>query len=63
MLTLMTMPQAKGLFQKGIVESGAVETMGVKLNSAEASARVAERTLKHLGITTDQVERLQDVPY
>ncbi len=36
-LALMSSPYAKGLFHKGIVQSGATETMGVIFNSQEAS--------------------------
>ncbi|EHI99142.1 Carboxylesterase type B [Clostridium sp. DL-VIII] len=62
-LALMTTPYAKGLFQKGIVESGATEPMGVNFTSKEASKRVTELTLQNLGITGDQIEKLQTVPY
>ncbi|WP_242835821.1 carboxylesterase family protein [Clostridium sp. DL-VIII] len=62
-LALMTTPYAKGLFQKGIVESGATETMGVSFTSKEASKRVTQLTLQNFGITGDQIEKLQTIPY
>lgn len=62
-LALMTAPEAKGLFQKGIVESGAVESMGPYFMDKKASAEIAALTLKNLGLTKDQVEQLQTVPY
>lgn len=62
-LALMTSPYAKGLFHKGIVESGATENMGAAFMSREASKRVTEITLENLGIKADEIEKLQTVPY
>ncbi len=62
-LALMTTPKAKGLFHKGIVQSGAVETMGVQFNSKQASQRATELTLKELNITPENIEALQSLPY
>jgi para-nitrobenzyl esterase len=62
-LTLMTAPSAKGLFQKGIVESGAVESMGPYVMSKEQSEKVTDLTLRELGITKDSLEKLQTLPY
>lgn len=62
-LALMTSPDAKGLFHKGIVESGATETMGVVFMPKEASERVTELTLEKLGITENQIEDLQTISY
>ncbi|MGM9580438.1 MAG: carboxylesterase/lipase family protein [Anaerovibrio sp.] len=62
-LTLMASPYAKNLFHKGIVESGAVETMGPYLNSRETSRRVTELTLQKLGVPPDDIEKLQTIPY
>ena len=62
-LALMTSPYAKGLFNKGIVESGATENMGAKFTDLKASQRVTEITLDNLGITTDRIEELQNVSY
>ncbi len=60
-LSLMTSPQAKGLFQKGIVQSGATETMGVTFSTKEESQTLTEHILKNLGITPDNLEKLQNV--
>ncbi len=60
-LALMSSPYAKGLFRRGIIESGATETMGVVFTPKEASQRVTELTLENLGI--EDVSLLQDVPY
>ena len=61
-LALMTSPYAKGLFDKGIVQSGATETMGVIFNSKESSARLTQHILENLGITEDRIEDIQKVP-
>ncbi len=60
-LSLMTSPYAEGLFQKGIVESGATETMGVKFSSKEESKTLTKHILENLGITPDNIEALQNV--
>lgn len=62
-LALMTTPYAKGLFHKGIVESGAVPTMGPVFIPKEAAARVTELTLEKLGITAERIEELQTISY
>lgn len=61
-LAMMTTPYAKGLFQRGIVQSGATETMGVAFTSREASTALTERILKRLGITEENIEEIQNVP-
>jgi len=62
-LALMTSPYAKGLFHKGIVESGATENMGASFTSLEASRRVTEITLENLKIDAYEIEKLQTIPY
>lgn len=62
-LALMTSPYAKGLFAKGIVESGATESMGVNFTTLAASRRLGELTLANLGIDKDNVEAIQAIPY
>ncbi|MDD6317884.1 MAG: hypothetical protein PUA61_03455 [Succinatimonas hippei] len=42
----MDTPKAKGLFQKGIVGSGATKTMGETFITSKVSRRVTELTLK-----------------
>ncbi|SIR82310.1 para-nitrobenzyl esterase [Sphaerotilus natans] len=62
-LTLMATPAARGLFQKAIVQSGAVEQMGMNLTAPATGRRVAELTLQQLDIAPGDVARLQAVPY
>jgi para-nitrobenzyl esterase len=60
-LSLMTSPYAEGLFQKGIVQSGATETMGVQFSTLEQSKTLTTHILENLGITPDRIEELQNV--
>jgi para-nitrobenzyl esterase len=60
-LSLMTSPYAEGLFQKGIVQSGATDTMGVTFSTKEASETLTKHILENLGITPDSIEELQNV--
>jgi para-nitrobenzyl esterase len=58
---LLTMPGAKGLFHKAIVQSGA----SVRFAERERTTRLADAVLKHLGVSVDQLadlplERLQE---
>ncbi len=62
-LALMETPYAKKLFKRGIVESGATETMGVLWTPKAASERVTELTLENLGLKKGEFEKLQSVPY
>lgn len=57
----MTSPYAKGLFDKGIVQSGATETMGVQFNTYISSTRLAQNVLSLLGISADNIEDIQKV--
>lgn len=60
-LSMMTTPYAKGLFHRGIVQSGATETMGVTFTSQEASTYLTEGILSRLGITKENIEDIQTV--
>ncbi|MFB9134491.1 carboxylesterase/lipase family protein [Vibrio olivae] len=62
-LTMMSSPYAEGLFNKGIVQSGATESMGVNFTTLDASRRVGELTLRNLGITKENIDAIQTVPY
>lgn len=62
-LTLMATPAARGLFHKAIVQSGAVEQMGMNLTAPATGRRVAELTLQQLDVAPGDVARLQAVPY
>ncbi len=56
--TLMTMPMARGLFHKAIIQSGA----SVILGRPERAAKLAELVLKELGIAAADFRKLQSVP-
>jgi para-nitrobenzyl esterase len=56
--TLLAMPAAKGLFHRAAIQSGAW-LQGVPRNAAD---QVARALLEELGISTKQLERLQEVP-
>ena len=65
-LTLMGTPSAKGLFHKAIVQSGALEGMGMTLLSPKTTKRVAELTLRNLGIdpkNANELDKLNTLPY
>jgi len=56
--TLMAMPRAKGLFQRAIIESGAV----LRLTTHEDAVKYTELLLAELGLKASQVRELQSVP-
>lgn len=56
--TLLTMPQAKGLFHRAIIESGAT----IKLVEREQAVRVADALIAKLGLARSQVRDLQALP-
>lgn len=60
-LALMSAPIASNLFQRGIVESGATNTMGVHFSSEEVSQYVTERLLAHLNINKQNIDDIQTV--
>lgn len=62
-LALMTTLYAKGLFHKGIVQSGATESMGVQFTTLAASRRLGELTLKNLNITKNNIDAIESVSY
>jgi para-nitrobenzyl esterase len=55
---LLAMPSAKGLFHKAIIQSGA----SVRFAERERTTRLAHAVLKHLGLGSDQLDRLQALP-
>jgi para-nitrobenzyl esterase len=55
----MTMPEARGLFHKAIMQSSSSH---LRLATAENGARAVERLLGQLGIAKSQAAKLQDVP-
>ena len=62
-LVLMGTPSAKGLFHKAIVQSGGTEGSGMTLTDKSTSQYVTEITLKNLGISPEEVDKIIDVPY
>ncbi|MGB6724421.1 MAG: carboxylesterase family protein [Terracidiphilus sp.] len=61
--TLMSAPAAKGLFQKAIVESGAIRGTGMTLMDQKTSRRIAELTLQNLHLDPSELDELQKLPY
>jgi para-nitrobenzyl esterase len=62
-LTLMATPAAKGLFAKGIVQSGAYYGGGITLTDKKVGRTVAAYTLKNLGLDADKIDQLKSIPY
>jgi para-nitrobenzyl esterase len=56
--TLLTMPSAKGLFHRAIIESGAT----IKLVERDQATRVATELLSKLGLNKSQARELQNLP-
>jgi para-nitrobenzyl esterase len=56
--TLMSMPSAKGLFHRAIIESGAL----LRLTTPEDGHRATEMLLAELGLRASQSRELQNVP-
>jgi para-nitrobenzyl esterase len=57
--TLTAMPSAKGLFHKAVVLSGA----GVKSGDKEYSEKLGLYILKEAGLKTNEVDKLQELPW
>ncbi len=57
--TLMCMPAAKGLFHKAIIQSGTL----VNVMTKEKSQALGLAVLKNLGLTPNDVEKLDTIPY
>jgi para-nitrobenzyl esterase len=56
--TLLAMPPAKGLFNRGVIESGP----GVKMNSLEYATKVGDMVLAELGIKLASIRDIQTLP-
>src|SRR5579863_8183114 len=56
--TLMSMPGAKGLFERAIIESGAV----LRLTTHEDAVKYTDLLLAELGLKEGQIRELQSVP-
>ena len=57
--TLLATPAAKGLFHKAIVQSGST----IKVGEAETTRKVGAAVLEVLGLSPEQVDTLQEIPY
>ncbi|MEJ5351789.1 MAG: carboxylesterase family protein [Melioribacteraceae bacterium] len=57
--TLMCMPSAKGLFHKAIIQSGTLPNVMTK----EKSQALGLAVLQNLGLTPNDVEKLDTIPY
>ena len=57
--TLLSMPQAKGLFHKAIIMSGTI----LNVNTKDMSEALGKAVLKELNIDAQHIERINDVPY
>ena len=55
---LLAMPRARGLFHKGIVQSGA----SVRFAERERTTQLADAVLKHLGLGKADIDKLQALP-
>lgn len=58
--TLMAMPGAKGLFHKAINQSGAFRS---ETHGKEITQQVSAEVIKELGISEDQIDEIQSVPF
>ena len=55
---LMAMPQAKGLFHRAAIQSGSL----LRAATLEESEKLAAATLQELGLSGEQLDRLQELP-
>jgi para-nitrobenzyl esterase len=57
--TLCSMPRAKGLFHRAVVQSGST----LRVGDVEMAAKLAAATIAELGITKAAIDKIQTVPY
>ena len=57
--TLMSMPMAKGLFHRAVVESGST----LRLGDPELNAKLAAAVVAELGLSKSTIDEIQSVPY
>ena len=57
--TLMSMPSAKGLFHKAIIQSGVMTEMMTQ----EWARRIGEKTVELLGLDASTVDKIKTLPY
>ena len=56
--TLMAMPSAKGLFHRGAVQSGSL----LNASTADDSAKLAAAVIGQLGLSSSDIDKIQQVP-
>ena len=59
-LALMSSPYAKGLFKRGIIESGATEEMGVYFEKNDVSKELTNIIVERLGLTKDTIDEINN---
>ncbi len=57
--TLMSMPMAKGLFHRAVVQSGST----LRLGELESSERLAAEVTAQLGLNKSNIDKIQTIPY
>ena len=57
--TLMSMPMAKGLFHRSVVESGST----LRLGDPELNAKLAAAVVGELGLNKATIDKIQNTPY
>lgn len=57
--TLLSIPSAKGLFQKAIVESGA----SLEAFTNSQSSEIGKEIVKELGLTANNIDSIRHIPY
>jgi para-nitrobenzyl esterase len=57
--TLMSMPMAKGLFHRAVVESGST----LRLGDPDLNAKLAAAVVTELGLSRSTIDQIQTVPY
>lgn len=61
-LSLLSAPEAEGLFQRAIIQSAITEQYDAKFHSQELSKQIAQNVLKRLNLTPDTVDAIQSLP-
>jgi para-nitrobenzyl esterase len=57
--TLMSMPMAKGLFHKAVVQSGST----LRLGELASSEKLAAEVVAQLGLNKSSIDKIQSIPY
>ena len=59
--TLMQTPSADGLFHKGVIQSGLID--GFVSGKKQDGTKIVQALLEELGFGSDEVEKLETIPY